>query len=70
LLGSLHDGDEEHMSSPEETARRLLDSISESLNFDLDKLARVAGQYITPTGNMVYPVQVGGRTVHVTIPED
>ncbi|HLM81390.1 MAG TPA: hypothetical protein VK302_12270 [Terriglobales bacterium] len=58
------------MSSPEEVVRHLLDDISESLNFDPDKLARVAGQFITPNGNQVYPVQINGRTVYVTIPED
>ena len=58
------------MSSPEESARRLLDSISESLNVEPDKLARVAGQFITPEGNQVYPVRLNGRTVHVAIPED
>jgi hypothetical protein len=58
------------MSSPEETVRHLLDNISESLNFDPDKLGRVAGQFITPNGNQVYPVQINGRTVYVTIPED
>ena len=58
------------MSNPEETARRLLDSISESLDLDPGKLARVAGQYITPEGNQVYPVRLNGKTVYVTIPED
>ena len=58
------------VSSPEEAARHLLDGISESLNSDPDKLARVAGQFITPNGNKVYPVQMNGRTVYVTIPED
>lgn len=63
---------EEHvpMSSPEEVARRLLDSISESLKLDPGKLARVAGQFITPDGNQVYPVRLNGRTVYVTVPED
>jgi len=55
------------MSSPEEAARRLLDSISESLDCEPGKLARV---FITPKGNQVYPVQVGGRTVYVTVPEE
>jgi hypothetical protein len=58
------------MSSPEESARRLLDSISESLDCDPDKLARVAEQFITPEGNQVYPVRLNGRTAYVTIPED
>jgi len=46
---------EEHvpMSSPEEAAHRLLDSISEPLDIDPGKLARVAGQFITPEGNQV-----------------
>ena len=43
---------------------------SETLSVDPDKLARVAGQFITPNGNQVYPVQMNGRTVYVTIPED
>jgi hypothetical protein len=38
--------------------------------FDPDKLARVAGQFITANGNQVYPVQINGRKVFVTIPED
>jgi len=58
------------MSSPEEAARRLLNSISESLDLDPDKLARVAGHYITPEGNQVYPVRLNGRTAYVTVPED
>jgi hypothetical protein len=41
-----------------------------ALEIDPDKLARVAGQFITPNGNQVYPVQINGRTVFVTIPED
>jgi hypothetical protein len=66
------DGREEPrlMSSLEEAARHLLDSISESPNFNPNKLARVAGQFITPNGNKVHPVQMNGRTVYVTIPED
>ncbi len=58
------------MSNPEEAARRLLDSISESLDLDPGKLARVAGQFITPEGNQVYPARINGRTVYVTVPED
>jgi hypothetical protein len=58
------------MSSPEEAARRLLDSISESLDIDPGKLARVAGQFLTPDGNQVYHVWFNGRTVYVTVPED
>ena len=58
------------MSSPEVAARRLLDGISESLDLDPGKLARVAGQFITPEGHQVYPVRINGRTVYVTIPED
>ena len=54
----------------EQIAKRLLDGISESLSINPDRLARVAGQYITPNGNQVYPVRINGRTVHVTIPED
>jgi len=58
------------MNSPEEAARRLLEGISESLNVEPGKLARVAGQFITPSGNQVYPVRLNGRTVYVTVPED
>ena len=49
------------MNSREEVASRLLHSISESLDLDPDKLARVAGQFITPHGNQVYPLQISGR---------
>ena len=42
------------MTNPE-AARRLLDSISEFLDLDPGKLAQVAGQFITPSGNQVYP---------------
>ncbi len=58
------------MSSPEEAARRLLDSISESLDFDPRKLARVEGQFITRSGNQVYPVRINRKTVYVTVPEE
>jgi len=58
------------MSGPEKVVGHRLEDISESLNFDPEKLARVAGQFITPNGNQVYPVQINGRTVYVTIPED
>jgi hypothetical protein len=61
---------EEHVSSPEKSARRLLDSISESLDIDPGKLARVAGHYITPSGNLVYPVRLDGRRMYVTVPEE
>ncbi len=54
----------------EQDASRLLDSISEPMNVDPDKLARVAGQFITPNGNQVYPARINGRTAYVTIPED
>jgi hypothetical protein len=60
----------EALNSPERAARRMLDSISESLDLDPGKLARVAGQFITPSGNQVYPVRLNGRTVYVTVPED
>jgi hypothetical protein len=40
------------------------------MNVDPDKLAPVAGQFITPNGNQVYPARINGRTVYVTIPED
>jgi hypothetical protein len=59
------------MNSRGQVASRLLQSISEPLDLDPDKLAHVAGQkFITPHGNQVYPVQMNGRTVFVTIPED
>ena len=57
------------MNSKEEAARLLADA-SQSLNIDPQKLARVAGQFITPEGNQVYRVQISGRTSYVTIPED
>lgn len=50
---------------------RLLHIISESLDPDPDNVAHVAGQkFITPNGNQVYPLQMNGRMVFVTIPED
>jgi hypothetical protein len=58
------------VNSREQVASRLLNSISESLDLGPDKLARVAGQFITPNGNQVYPLQMDGRTVFVAIPED
>ena len=58
------------MRSTEENARRLLHEMSESLDIDPGKLARVEGQFITPEGNQVYRVRLGGRTAYVTIPED
>ena len=58
------------MSSPEEAARRLLDGVSESLDLDPGKLARVEGQFITPEGNQVYRVRINGRAAYVTVPED
>jgi hypothetical protein len=58
------------VNSRKQVASRLLDSISESLTLDPDTLARVAGQFITPNGNQVYPVQINGKAVFVTIPED
>jgi len=58
------------VNSREQVASHLLDSISESLNSDPVKLARVAGQFVTPNGNQVYPAQIDGRMVYVTIPED
>ena len=61
---------EEDVSSREEAAHRLLDSISESLDFDPSKLARVAGQFITPGGNQVYRVRLDGTMVYVTVPEE
>ena len=58
------------MKSTGENARRLLESVSESLDIEPGKLARVEGQFITPAGNQVYRVLLGGRTAYVTIPED
>lgn len=51
-------------------AASLLENINESLSVDPDKLARVAGQFITPNGSQIYPVRMNGGTVYVTIPED
>lgn len=51
-------------------ASRFLDSISGSLGIEPDKLVRVEGQFIAPSGNQVYPVPHGSRTAYVTIPED
>lgn len=58
------------MESNEETARHLLHEISEALDIDPGKLARVEGQFITPAGNQVYRVRLGSKTELVTIPED
>ena len=58
------------MKSTEENARRLLEGISESLDIDPGKLARVEGQFITPAGNQVYRVRLGGKIAYVTVPED
>jgi len=58
------------MSRPEEAARRLLDRISESLDLDSGKLARVAGQVITPSGIQVCRAPLDGRTAYVTVLED
>jgi hypothetical protein len=58
------------MERTEENARGLLHEISESLDIDPGKLARVEGQLITSAGNQVYRVRLGGRTAYVTIPED
>jgi hypothetical protein len=57
-------------SNPEEAARCLLDSISESLDLDPGRLARVEGQFIKPSGNQAYRVMLDGRTAFVTVPED
>jgi hypothetical protein len=61
---------EQAMESNEETARRLLHEISESLDIDPGKLARVGGQFITPEGNQVYRVRLRGKISYVTIPEE
>jgi len=58
------------VKSTEENARRLLEGISESLDIDPGKLARVEGQFITPAGNQVYRVRLGGKIAYVTVPED
>jgi hypothetical protein len=49
---------------------RLLDGISESISIEPDTLARVAEQFITPSGHQVYPVWINGRMVYLTVPED
>ena len=59
-----------NMNTRKQVTSRLLDSISESLDPDPGKLAHVAGEFITPHGNQVYPIQFGGKTVFVTIPGD
>jgi hypothetical protein len=74
-LAGFKDGARNKMSSREQVASRLvasrfLDSISESLGIEPNKLASVEGQFLTPNGNLVYPVRHGGRTLYVTIPED
>jgi hypothetical protein len=58
------------MKSTENNARGLLLEMSESLDIESGKLARVEGQFITPAGNQVYCVRLGGGTAYVTIPED
>ena len=58
------------MKSTEGNARRLLESVSESLDIEPANLARVEGQFITPNGNQVYRVGFEGKTEYVTIPED
>src|ERR1035437_10114952 len=45
-------------------------SCRELISVEHDKLARVAGQFITPNGSQVYPVRLNGGTAYVTIPED
>jgi hypothetical protein len=69
-LDGLNDGARSNVNSWEQVASRLLDSTSESPNLEPDNVAHVAGQFMTPHGNQVYPVQMNGRTVFVTIPED
>jgi hypothetical protein len=58
------------MESAEDNARRLLHGMSESLDLDPGKLARVEGQFITHAGNQVYRVRLRGKTEFVIIPED
>ncbi len=58
------------MERTEDNAPRLLHEMSESLDIDPGKLARVEGQFITPAGNQVYRVRLGAKTEFVTIPED
>lgn len=58
------------MKRAKENARSLLHELSESLDIDPAKLARVQGQFITPAGNQVYRAPLGGKTEFVTIPED
>jgi hypothetical protein len=58
------------VKSTSENARRLLHEMSESLDVDPGKVAHVEGQFITPAGNQVYRVRLGGKTEFVTIPED
>jgi hypothetical protein len=79
-LAGFNDAARNKMNSREQVASRLvasrlvasrfLDSISESLSIEPNKLARVEGQFLAPNGLQVYPVRHGGRTAYVTIPED
>lgn len=52
------------MRSTKENSRRLLHDISESLEVDPGKLARVEGQLITPAGNQVYRVRLGSKIAY------
>lgn len=49
------------MERREENAGRLLHEMSESLDIDPGKLARVEGQFITRAGKQVYRVRLGAR---------
>jgi hypothetical protein len=58
------------MERKAEKAQCLLREMSQSLEIDSSKLARVSGQFITPEGNQVYLVRLGGRSAYVTVPEE
>lgn len=49
--------------------RSLLLGLGESLDVSADGVVCVAGEFITPNGNQVYPVQFHGGRRYVTIPE-
>ncbi len=59
-----------HHKRTKSLALQLLRSVSESLQVQPCDVAHVEGQYITPHGNLVYPVRFRGRRVFVTVPEN
>jgi hypothetical protein len=57
------------MNSREQVASRILDSISESLSFEPDTLARVEGQFVTLTTAVSFIPFGTAAGWYVTIPE-